>query len=101
MTETLITLPNREEMLARLVVVDNNPHLQERFYPRLLKEAGQEKVPMGVVMLLTLSIADYTQGMPPVMENIMNMRIPQFIDALVPDPQASKEAKDFFSEAMG
>jgi hypothetical protein len=56
------TLPNKDEMLARLIAVDDNSHLQQKFYPRLLKNAGTVKVPMGVVMMLTLAIHDLHGG---------------------------------------
>lgn len=95
------TLPNKDEMLARLKAVDDNSHLQQKFYPRLLKDAGSQKVPMGVVMMLTLAIHDYTQGMPPMMANILSMRVPDFIDALIPDPKAAAEAKKHWEEANG
>ena len=100
MSEKVITLPNRDEMLERLVKVSDNSHLQERFYPILLKQAGQERVAQGIVMMLALAIHDYVEGMPPVMANLMYMQAPDFIDALVSDPETAKEAKGFLKEAL-
>ena len=40
MNDKVITLPDAESMLQRLNKVDDNSHLQERFYPLLLKNAG-------------------------------------------------------------
>ena len=100
-SEKVITLPNREEMLARLIKVSDNSHLQERFYPILLKVAGQERVPQGIVKMLALAIHDYTEGMPPMIANLMYMQAPGFIDALVTDPEAAKEAKDRLQEVLG
>ncbi|MEX2145048.1 MAG: hypothetical protein WD712_01590 [Candidatus Spechtbacterales bacterium] len=100
MSEKVITLPNRDEILARLVKVSDNSHLQERFYPILLKQAGQELVAQGIVMMLVLAIHDYVEGMPPVMANLMYMEAPGFIDALVSDPETAEEAKSFLKEAL-
>src|SRR3989338_1204034 len=99
--QKVIALPNREEMLARLIKVSDNSHLQERFYPILLKAAGQERVPQGIVMMLALAIHDYTEGMPPMMANLMYMQAPGFIDALVTDPEAAQEAKGLLQEVLG
>lgn len=99
--EKVITLPNREEMLARLIKISDNSLLQERFYPILLKSAGQERVPQGIVMMLALAIHNYTEGMPPVMANLMYMQAPGFIDALVTDPEAAQEAKGLLQEVLG
>ncbi|MBI2415569.1 MAG: hypothetical protein HYV33_02825 [Candidatus Kerfeldbacteria bacterium] len=100
MSDKTINLPSKDEMLQRLLKVDDNSHLQQKFYPKLLKEAGSQKVAMGVVMLLQLAIYDYTEGMPPAMGAVMNMRMPDFIDALCPDEEVAKEAKAFFEQAM-
>ena len=94
MIEKVITLPNRDEMLERLLKVSDNSHLQERFYPILLKQAGQERVLQGIVMMLALAIHDYVEGMPPVMANLMYMQAPDFIDALVSDAETAKESKE-------
>src|SRR3989344_5470785 len=100
MSEKIITLPNREEMLQRLLKVNDDSHAQEKFYPILLAEAGRELVAQGVVMMLALAIHDYTEGLPPVMVSLMYMHAPRFIDALVDDVETAKEAKDFLQAAL-
>lgn len=100
MSDKVITLPNREEMQQRLLAVDDNSHLQERFYPLLLQHAGEEKVARGVVMLLALAIYDYTSGMPPVMSGLMYMKADSYIDALVDDPEVAEAAKASLAEAL-
>jgi len=100
MSEKVITLPNRDEMLERLLKVDDNSHTQEGFYPILLKQAGQERVAQGIVMMLALAIHNYVEGMPPFMANLMYMLAPDFIDALVSDAETAKEAKNFLREAL-
>jgi len=100
MKEGIIILPNKEEMLNRLIKANDNSHLQERFYPILLKSAGKELVAQDIVMVLTLAIYDYVEGMPTIMSNLMYMQADQFIDALVDDKKVAREAKDFFKKVI-
>src|SRR3989344_4313266 len=100
MSEKVITLPNREEILQRLLWVSDDSDMQERFYPILLKSAGQKRVAQGVVMMLALAIYDYVEGMPPVVANLMYIQAPQFIEALVDDPKVAEQAKTFLQEAL-
>ncbi len=99
--KNLITLPSREEMLRRLIGVIDEPHLRERFFPLLLKSAGEERVPEGIILMLSLAIHDYTEGMPPVMTKLMYMRLPEFIDALVKDEQVAAQTKALYKKTMG
>lgn len=92
--ERIATLPNQEEMLEHLIKVDDDPHLRERFYPLLTKHAGEEKVAEGIVLMLELAIYDYTEGMPSMMSALMRMKLPNFIDALVDDPDIAQQAKE-------
>jgi hypothetical protein len=96
--EGLFTLADKEEMLQRLNAVDDNAHFQERFYPKLLRDAGTQKVPMGVIMMLTLAIHDYSKGMPPMIAGMVSMRVPEYIDALIPDPKLAAEAKTLWAQ---
>jgi hypothetical protein len=99
--EGVFTLPNKEEMLARLMKVNSNSHFAEKLYPRLTRSAGREKVPMGVVMMLTLAIHDYMEGLPPMMGALVEKQVPEFIDALIPDPKAAEEAKKLWEQTKG
>ena len=92
-----ITLPHRDEMLERLLRVSSQAHLREQLYPLILNYAESKKLPEGVVMMLLLSIHDYCDGMPPVMSSILVSKVPAYIDALVDDEEAAREAKDFFA----
>lgn len=100
MSEKTIVLPAREDMLRRLIAVRDIAHYRERFYPILLKDAGQRRVAAGVVMMFTLAIHDYTQGMPPMVGNLVYMDVPEFIDALVDDKEVAQEAKTFLEQAL-
>jgi len=100
MEEKVIRLPDADEMLQRLVSVMDEPHARQKFYPILLRRAGEELYPEGVVMLLMLAIHDYTEGLPPAIGITLSMRIPEYIDALITDPEAAADAKAFNERAM-
>lgn len=87
-----ITLPEHDDMLRRLLAVEDDPHAQEQFYPLLLKSAGREQTGAGVVMMLTIAIQDYTEGMPPVVRRVVQMRIREYVVALVDDPEVQADA---------
>ncbi|MEK7159761.1 MAG: hypothetical protein AAB766_04655 [Patescibacteria group bacterium] len=99
MDEKRFFLPDRETMLERLLKVNDDVYYREGFYPLLLKHAGERKVAPGVVLLLTLAIHDFTEGMPRVMVSLLHAQMPEFIDALIIDPKLAQDAKDFYSEA--
>ena len=98
--EKIIKLPEREEMLKRLISVSDNDRMQERFYPILLKNAGEERVAMGVVMMFVLAIADYTDGMPAALSAVLMMYVPSFVDALIDDKEVAQDAKNFLEKAL-
>jgi hypothetical protein len=99
MTElNLITLPERDDMLARLTAIDDEQHLVRRFYPKILKAAGQQRAAGGVVMLVQLAIVDYMEGMPAVLGQVMMLRRDQFVLALIDDETARAEAIEFMAE---
>lgn len=90
----IITIPDADELLRRLIAIDDEPHLEERFYPRLLPLAGQERVGRGIVVALTLAVADYTEGMPPFMRTALEMRLHEFLPAFTDDADVLAEARD-------
>ena len=100
MSDKVINLPNKDDMLERLKAVDAGSHVVEQFYPILLKNAGQERVAQGVVMMLVLAIHDYAKGLPPMMSTLMMMNAPRYIDALVGDADVAQEAKDALAAAL-
>lgn len=98
-----VTLPDTQEIMERLkrVEMGANDYMAERFYPLIAQEAGRELIAQGVVMMLTLKIHDFvSSGYPPVMAGILQMYVPQLIDALVDDKDVAEEAKRFHQEAM-
>lgn len=100
MTDKVFNLPSEEEMLQRLLKVDDSPHTKHRFYPLLTKHGGEQKMAKGVVFMLLLAIDDYTEDMPASIGSLMSMQMNNFIDALCPDEEIAAEAKAFFVEVM-
>lgn len=98
MNDKVITLPDADDMLHRLIEVDDINHLQERFYPLLLRNAGEEKVATGVVMMITLAIHDYSEGMPSMIQGLMFMNMENYLKALIDDEEVLQEAIEFFEE---
>lgn len=100
MEKKVIQLPNREEMLRRLLKVCDESHFQEKFYPILLERAGQTIVAQGIVIWFTLAIHDYSEGMPKIISNLVYAFVPRFIETLIDDLEVAEEAKSIFNEAI-
>lgn len=96
----LVQMPDAEEMNRRLLAVDDNPHLVERFYPLVLKMAGKKLTGPGVVIDLTLAIYDYTEALGPVVATPMRLLIPTYVRALVPESSAARKDTMAAVEAM-
>jgi hypothetical protein len=86
--EKIIQLPARDEMLRRLIKVDDRPHPIERFYPLILEHAGEKLSGPGVVMMLLTAMGDYTNGLPPKAFKLLMTRFNEFVKALVDDQEA-------------
>lgn len=99
MSSKVFVLPSKEEMLVGLLKIDDDQHVQSKFYPLLTKRAGEQKVASGLVLVIQLAIRDYTEGMPAMMGVVMNMRMSEYIDALCPDEEIAAEAKAIFEQA--
>ncbi len=100
MTMKTTKLLDAEAMLAKLVQVNGDAHLRQKFYPRLTKLAGYEMVAPGLVMALQLAIADYAEGMPASVAAVMEMNLDLWIDAITDDPEMAEEAKTFHAESL-
>lgn len=100
MSEKVITLPNRDEMLRRLIGVSDTMLQQERFYPLLLESAEGERSAQGVAAMLVLAIHDYVEDLPPIMARLMYPLAPKFVEALVDDQEVAEEAKSLLEEAF-
>lgn len=103
MIETDITLPSREEMLERLLKINDQSHFRQYLYPLLLASAGQEKsAPRGVAMMLVLAMYEYVKerGLPAITTRVLHLRAPEFVDALVSDVELINATKEFLREAL-
>jgi hypothetical protein len=96
---TKVVLPERDDMLARLKSVIDEPHAEHGLYPKILEHAGQTKEAPGVVLMLLLAIGDYTAGMPSVLARTLDLALPRFIAAIIDDEDARQEALAFWAEA--
>lgn len=97
--EAITTLPESADILCRLVEFDNESHAVERLYPLIQRRmAGRETTALGLVLGLHLIIADYTEGMPPVMESVMLYRLPEFVRVLVDDEEVRNETLGILAE---
>ena len=89
MAITTIEMPDADELMRRLMGVDNSGHLAAKLYPGLVRSlAGQKKAGGGIVMSLQLALTDYTEGMPPQMFQVMMFRRRAFIEGMLTGDQA-------------
>ncbi len=96
--DKIFNLPDRDTMLERLLAVSDNSHLQERLYPLLLKDAGHEKVAIGIIMMVVLAISEYCNGLPPSILVIMHHDVDSYIRALIVDEQIAQYAVGQWNE---
>ncbi len=98
----VITLPNRDEMLQRLLELNDSSHLQEHFYPLLLKYAERKCNAPGLLVVLSLVFGEYRQvvPLPPLVTATRNdvMQMLLLIDALVDDREVVRQAESFIQE---
>jgi hypothetical protein len=96
-----IVLPQREEMFTRLNEVDLDNYAKDKFFPLLLKEAGNKKVPMGVIILIMLAIHDYADDLGlPFAGDLIMPKVPEIIKALITDEEIQKETLAFYEEVV-
>jgi hypothetical protein len=94
-----VIIPDAEELTRRLIGIDNEPHMIEHFYPKLMSLAGTERAGGGIVTGLVLAVNDYTEGMPPFMAQVMFMKVHQFLGAFTDNPEVLKEARNHLAAA--
>ena len=103
MGENTVKLPNREDMLRRLLLVNESVPF---FYPKLLDSAGREKDAHDVVMMFALAVGAFILGyiprssIPLIIQKLLFIRIPRFIDALIDDEQFASDAKEHLQKII-
>ncbi len=102
--QTIIILPDKEEIINRLKKVEMGVYnyMTEQFYPLIAQEGGRKLIARDVVIMLTIKIHYFVQscGYLPMMEGVLHMYVPQFIDALIDDKDVADQAKHLHQEAI-
>ena len=100
--EKAITMPGREEMLKKLKeakLLGTTPQTDE-FYEHFVNSvAGQEKVGAGLSIAWVLTEYDVLKEYPPIMQGLMNMSFERAIDAVTPDKEVARDAKEIMQRA--
>jgi hypothetical protein len=99
MTYKTAVLPERDDMLARLKAVMDEPHAEQYLYPKLLRHAGQTKAPEGIALMFVLAIADYTAGLPASLGIALDFTLPRWVTAIVDDEDVRREALEVIRAA--
>jgi len=100
MTVKTTILPPKTLLEKRLNDVNDDAHLNERFYPLILKRAGTSINAYGVVNILMLSIYDYVEGLPSIISTLMHDSIGDYIEAMVGhDDEVKKDALDLIEKS--
>lgn len=92
------TLPDSKEIVRRLSTVYDD-ELAQALYAYIADRAGRPLFSLGIVTMFAQGIDTVSAGYAPVMKNIMQSYIPNWIDALVDDKEVAKEAKDYYEKA--
>ena len=87
-------------MLERLMKVSGDASMRDRLYSVLLNEAGAEFNGTGIVMILMGAVRDYVGTMNAPKAYEMCEQLPNFIDALVDDPEVASQAKVVLKETI-
>lgn len=95
--DRLITLPNADEMLKRLIAINSHERLVRDFYPLLLEDAGMEKVAIGVFLMITQAIDEYAEGQHPAVGTILSAGAHRFVPVLVDDPEVAEAIQQHFA----
>jgi hypothetical protein len=90
-------LPGRDDMERRLLavkVVTGSQHVQQKFVPLLLQEAGRQIDGPGVVMMLQLAFEEYTDSvvMPDYLFAELQKHLKDFVEALIDDEEVKTDA---------
>ena len=88
-----IILPDKEEILRRLLKTDSSPRLREEFYPLLVKHASEEKSAEEIFQIILEAVRDYTENTRSVMQMMMHLMSEDFIDALINNRKVAEQAK--------
>jgi hypothetical protein len=93
-----VQMPPREDMVGRLEevgVLGVSPHA-DRFYTAFVNDvADKEIVGPGLHMSWTLATADTLSDLPPIIGIQIGMEFDRVVEAVTPDLEVARQAKDF------
>jgi hypothetical protein len=85
-----IVLPKHEEMLRRLLSLEDEPHLVSNFYPKLLVHAGKPMTALDVILMFQFAIFDYSMHSPE-LSQVRYSQLRYTVKALIDDDDMCKE----------
>lgn len=98
MSDKMITMPDRDEMLRRLRGELNEENLVHDFYPLILVDAGRTITGPAVVLRIQLAIAAYAAGSPETYV-LLQDTASDYVKALIDDEEALEEAREMMHKA--
>jgi len=101
MDKKVVTLLEKEQMTRNLLAISDSDCFKREFYPLLTKNAGQQRVGLGIAMMLVEAIFSFTEDNGPFWFGVLASDADRYIDALTDDAEASKIAKDYFAKISG
>lgn len=92
-----ITLPQSAEMKRRLIAVDGNQYVVNRFYPIILRSAGKQHMSgEDVVRMLVEAIDTYTSHEPTV--KMLRAALEEYVTVLIDDERVLRDAHAMIDE---
>lgn len=98
-TKRRITLPEGEEMFARLIGVNADENLFPRFYKTILQSAGTEECFSGIVRIMATAVAEHAGNNIRIREKLSD-EVPKYIMSLVDDKDVAITAKVYFKSMI-
>lgn len=89
-----VCLADAVDMERSLRDINSIRNLQERFYPLLIQHAGKKMPPMHIILVLTLAIQEYTQGMPSMIASLLEMNGEHYAAAMCGDKEQEQAVRN-------
>lgn len=101
MKDKKIIFPDRDEMLRRLLSINDDLDARLKFYPMLLRSAGKEINAIGIVYQLVVAIHDYTSSID-ILKSKKEIyeEVIRSIDVLVEDKDVADEVKEILEKIL-
>lgn len=95
-----ITLPDRDEMLRRLLTITQTQHTVEGFFPHILSCAGQRLRSKGVVNMVWVAFLEYTDRANAAYTAHFMWLLESSVRALIDDEVVLAEALQLLEESL-